>query len=184
MIAYIQTLDLRKIKLAGALLVFVITVLMIVFLVLPEVRLYQSQDNKRTILERAVKNSSHIFTQVETEKNLVAKLKEKLHGDMANLPDKQIESYIVSRLQTISWDNNVELSGIKPYKGGAIHNFNELLFDVDAHGSYESIYLWLRSLSKELGFVVVRKFKISPKGGAASGGLLHVQITMASYRNA
>jgi hypothetical protein len=102
---------------------------------------------------------------------------------MANLPMKQMEAFIIGRLQSISWRNDVQLVGVEPADGGLAGEFSELLFDVELHGRYLDMFAWLESTKEELGFVVIKQFEMTPISQAgAEEPELRVNLTMASYR--
>jgi hypothetical protein len=107
-----------------------------------------------------------------------------LHGDMANLPDKQLEAFIIERLQEISWRNQVELVSVKPRRGQVVPLFREVLFDVEITGDYFDLFAWLQSLAKELGFVVVKQYVIRPIDSDKESPRLSVNLTIVSYRQA
>ena len=109
-------------------------------------------------------------------------LRRRLHGDMANLPPKEIEAYIIGRLQAISWRNRVELVGVEPNSGEMIESFREMLFTVRLAGDYFDLYNWLRDLGKELGFVVIKRYQMSPVDRNEEVPRLSAELTIASYR--
>jgi len=113
----------------------------------------------------------------------VGVLERDLHGDMANLPPKQMEAYIIGRLQGISWRNDVQFIGVQPADGGLSEQFSELLFNVELQGQYFDVFAWLESVREELGFVVIKQFEMTPVNqSGAEAPELQVNLTMASYR--
>jgi hypothetical protein len=108
-----------------------------------------------------------------------------LHGDTSDLPIKQVEAFVIGRLQTISWRNRVELIGVQPREGAEAGEFRELIFDVDLRGNYFDLFSWLKTVSAELGFIVIKRFEMSPISiSAGDEPELLLQLTMASYRKA
>ena len=51
-------------------------------------------------------------------------------------------------------------------------------------GDYFDIYDWLQALGDELGFVVVKQFRLNPEPGNKSGDRLQASFTIVSYREA
>jgi hypothetical protein len=98
------------------------------------------------------------------------------------LPDKQLEAFVIGRLQGISWRNHVELRGVKPGKGEVVRIFREVLFDVEVSGDYFDLFAWLQELRRELGFVVVKQFAIRPLERDKENPRLSVKLSIVSYR--
>ncbi len=164
--------------------VLLITVALISFLLWPQFREYRSIENTHTLLGNMVTDGGELAKELITAKNDVASLDRDLHGDMANLPVKQLESYIIGKLQKISWQADLELVSVKPGKGKMVRNFREILFEVEVVGSYFNFFEWLRTVGKELGFVVIKRFDISPQTRYEPEPALNVKLTMVSYRAA
>ncbi len=74
------------------------------------------------------------------------------------------------------------LSGVQPKKGKKIDQFREMLFRVTLRGDYFDIYDLLSDFQNGLGFVVVKKFSLTPYKGRDQDSSLRVQMTIASYR--
>ena len=93
---------------------------------------------------------------------------------------------MIGRLQTISWRQDMILVGVQPREGTPINEFRELVFDVELEGSYLDFFDWLTNIDEELGFVVVKRFEISPASRTSDDGTprLRIKLTMAAYRNA
>ena len=111
-------------------------------------------------------------------------LEQTLNGDASNLPAKQMEAFVIGRLQTISWRNDVVLVSVRPREGTPLNQFRELIFDVELEGDYFDFFDWLRDIGEELGFVVVKRFEISKSNrSGAEKAPLEVDLTMAAYRS-
>ena len=152
--------------------------------VLPEVRAGKSLT---TELARLDSDSVDLSTQrqlldgVEAE---VEKLEKRLHGDAANLPAKELEAYIIGRLQSISWKNNVLLTAIRPLEGTPIDTFEETLFEINVGGDYFDLHRWLHDVSDDLGFVIVKQYRMEPGDNRRGDDRLNVVLTIATYRSA
>ncbi|MCU7886113.1 MAG: hypothetical protein KZQ82_18130, partial [Candidatus Thiodiazotropha sp. (ex Lucinoma annulata)] len=109
-------------------------------------------------------------------------LAHQLHGDMAGLPAKQMESYIIGRLQKVSWETDVELISVKPGDGQRVQMFQESLFEVEIHAKYFNFFNWLQTIGRELGFIVVKKYEINTINKELSNPELKIVLTMVSYR--
>lgn len=173
----------RQLVLLLGSLVLLFVVLLLMYLIVPQLKDYRALNKSRTVLKAAVFNKQALDQQLSMESSLVENLGKKLHGDMGNLPERQIESYVIGRLQSISWRHQMELKGVVPGAGQLIKTFQELLFNVDIAGDYKDLYSWLKDLSKELGFVVIKKFEIRPANLNTENPRLAVQLTIATYRS-
>ncbi|HBC58628.1 MAG TPA: hypothetical protein DCZ03_15825, partial [Gammaproteobacteria bacterium] len=106
----------------------------------------------------------------------------KLNGELANLPTKQIESFVIGELQSISWEQDINLIGIVPSQGQDISIFSEHLFQIKLTGNFFEIANWLASVRNHLGFIVVKQFAMQPIRHASNGWNLQVDLVMSSYR--
>jgi len=151
------------------------------YLVWPQVKAYQEARQSRTVLDTAVANSD-LEQQLDKLRSDVGGLRQRLHGDMANLPEEQMEAYVVGRLQNISWRNHVELTGVEPKAGDQVENFRETLFEVKLSGNYFDLYDWVREVARDLGFVVIKRYEMTPITESVEDPPLQVSLTLASYR--
>ena len=140
--------------------------------------------NTLSVLRDVTSRGDNLAEEMNVLKTSVERLDHELHGDMVNTPAKEMESFIIGRLQTISWSNNIELLRVTPGNGTTVRMFEEVLFDVVIAGSYFDIYNWLQSLDDELGFVVVKQFDLRPVSGNKTGDRLNANFTIVSYREA
>ncbi len=154
------------------------------YIIWPEVRDYRQSLNTLAVLEEVTSRGDTLEQEMKVLQHAVAALDHQLHGDMVNLPDNQMESFIIGRLQGISWRNNVDLLRVTPGNGSVVRMFEEVLFDVIVSGDYFDIYNWMQDLSEELGFVVVKQFDMRPAAGSKGGERLQANFTIVSYREA
>lgn len=127
--------------------------------------------------------SSQVLQSVLGEREqTVAERSRALHGDMANLPLREVEAYVIDRLQGIAWNHDVELQGVRPAVGETINTFREVLFRLEVEGRYHDLFRWLQELRRELGFIVIKEYRMSRRSGQTEEPELLVQMTLASYR--
>lgn len=143
---------------------------------------YRESVSSRTALARVVNSSSSIASELTSLHDEVVSLEQQLHGDTVNLPENQLEAFIIGRLQSISWRNNMQLLGIRPGKGNKVHIFEEILFEVEISGDYFDLFNWLDDLGEDLGFVVVKHFTIRPLDQNDTSPRLNAKLTIVSYR--
>ena len=172
----------RDLLLILALLVFAVTSLAFTFLVLPKMKTYLAITKAEGTLSMIVDNGDLLDNQISGLSSEIEVLERRLHGDMASLPVKQIEAHVVGKLQQISWENEIQLVGIEPSAGATIETFHEILFRVTLAGDYMNMYDWLREVSDDLGFVLVKQYEMQPMDNRDQNPRLSVQLTMATYR--
>ena len=158
--------------LAGALL----------FVLQPQYAAFRQAVESRTVLREATTREGDIGAKLTELEGEVTALRRQLHGDMGNLPAKQLEAFVVGRLQTISWRTEMELVGIEPLAGEEAEAYRETLFRIDLVGRYFDLVAWLENLNAELGFVVIKSFELSRIDDADDDPRLRSSITIASYR--
>ncbi len=180
--ALLEKLDPREFRmlLLGAGLV--ITALAVTVTLLPGVKSYRAVAQQVSVLEEAKDNAPNLEQHLQERHAQIEDLKFRLHGDISNLPFKQIESYVIGRLQKISWRNQVELVSVKPEDGQQVRIFRETLFNIELIGEYQDIYRWLWDAKNELGFVVVKEYSMSRRDTIDDHPRLLAEVSLASYR--
>ena len=134
-------------------------------------------------LKIIVANKDELKDQITGLENKVNKMKRKLKGDMANLPEKKMEAYIIGELQNISWNHQIDLIGVKPVEGNEIQMFQEILFKVQLAGEYFDLYSWLIDLRNQLGFIVIKNLEINKFKQNDRDSTLSMKLTIASYKH-
>ncbi len=172
----------RQLLLIGWSLPLLFLAAMASYVIKPEFKSWQST-RASVASTTAAATSIDIDAQLDWLSREIEALEQKLHGDGASRPAREMESFVIGRLQTISWGNEIELIGIQPNEGTLINGYEEMLFNVQLEGDYFDFYNWLDQVNAQLGFVVVKNFDIgratSTEGIAPR---LSIQLTMAAYR--
>jgi len=164
-------------------IVLLLAVIEFTYLLWPQVKNYRNLQTSHTVLEQAVINSDNLNNQLDRTKAEVQKLSRELHGDMAQLPEKQMESFVIGRLQKVSWATDVELVSVQPGNGKQVQNFRESLFEVRLTARYHDFFEWLQVINQELGYIVFKKFEISPdEREILKNPKLSLSLTLVSYR--
>lgn len=182
-VSLLQRLDARSLNLLLGGITLVVAVAMISYLLWPQFKAYRAAVESRDSLQSVVANDNRLLETLSALRNEVRTLRQSLHGDLAALPTKEMQGYIIGRLQGISWRNSVEFLGMQPREGEPIEKFQEILFEVQLLGDYFDLYSWLRDASKELGFVVIKQYQMAPVNPEAENTRLGVKMTMAVYRS-
>ena len=152
------------------------------YVIWPELRDYRKSMGTLTVLRDVTSRGENLEQEMAVLRSSVDMLNKELHGDMVNLPENEMESFIIGRLQTISWRNNIDLLRVTPGNGNTVRIFEEVLFEVIVSGDYFDIFNWLQALREDLGFVVVKRFDLRPESGSESGERLRANFTIVSYR--
>lgn len=160
----------------------VITVATIVSIVVPKAKALRIANSEIGILERAAQDSDELDRYVQEQHASIEELKFRLYGDMANLPARQVEAYIIGRLQRVSWNNNVELVSVRPATGDRVQIFQEMLFNVQLKGQYGDLYRWLWETRDDLGYVVVKEYGLKRHDNIDKHPQLVANLSLASYR--
>jgi len=169
-----------RLSLLGAGLV--VSVILATVLLLPTVKQFSAVTMQVSVLEEAEANSPNLMLHLQERHAKIEELKFQLNGDISNLPFKQVESYVLGRLQKISWRNDVELVSVEPSSGQRVQIFRELLFNIEIIGEYDNIYSWLWDAKNELGFIVVKEYAMSRRDNVDDHPRLLAEVSLASYR--
>ena len=179
---FLENVQPRVVAMLLAAVVLLIGMIELTYLVWPQFKTFKILNNSQQVLINAVTGSEGLEQQLSRVGSEVNSLTHRLHGDMAGLPAKQMESYIIGRLQNVSWDTDVELVSVKPDDGQQVQMFQESLFEVEIRATYFDFITWLRTIGRQLGFIVVKKYAIHPRGNDLSNPMLSIALTMVSYR--
>ena len=178
----VEKIEPRMLLMMMAGIVLLISVLLVSSLVVPEFKEYRSVTKAEALLESTAKSGNELKALFAATQQEIDQLEHTLHGEMADLPLNQLESFIIGKLQKISWQNGIELVSVRPGKGEEVQKFKEILFDVELSGKYFDFFKWLNTLSQDLGLVVIKTCDIAPSQNNESDPELIVRLTMVSYR--
>ena len=164
-------------------IVLLVAVVEMTYLLWPQLKTYRDLNSSHQLLEQTVTSSDSLGQQLERIDGEVQELSRELHGDMARLPARQMESFVIGRLQKVSWATDVELVSVQPGSGKQVQNFRESLFEVRLNAHYHDFFKWLQMVNDELGYIVVKKFEIdSGSADDIDDPLLSLSLTLVSYR--
>lgn len=163
--------------------VFLVAAVEITYLLWPQISHFKQLHASHQVLESAVTNNDSLSNQLQQIDAEVQDLSRQLHGDMARLPARQMESFVIGRLQKVSWATEVELLSVQPGSGKKVQNFRESLFEVKLNARYHDFFEWLQTVNDELGYIVVKKFEIRPDDhDKLNNPELNLVLTLVSYR--
>jgi hypothetical protein len=179
---FLQTSEPRTLGMMLVAVVLLASAVLITYLLWPQIKAFNAINDSQNIMLNTVNSSEGLEQQIMKVKAEVDSLMHQLHGDMARLPDKQLESYIIGRLQKISWETDVELISVMPDVGQRVQMFRESLFEVEINAGYFDFFRWLQAIGNELGFIVVKKYEIHLMDKELHDPKLKIVLTMVSYR--
>lgn len=182
MLAALDNLGIREFRMLLVGVGLVLTSMAIMFALTPGAKAYFAAAKAAAVLEEAKNGTPDLEQQLKERRATIDELRFRLHGDMANLPFKQVESYVIGKLQKISWRNDVDLISVKPENGQEVQVFREMLFNIELVGEYENLYRWLWDAKTELGFVVVKEYSMRRHDNNDDNPKLITEISLASYR--
>ena len=180
--SFLTKLDRRELRLVLLGIGLVISAIAVSAALMPQAKQYVARKKEVVVLEEAEANSPNLDKHLQERNARIQDLKFQLYGDIANMPYKQIESYVIGRLQKISWSNEVELVSVKPASGQQVQIFREMLFNIELIGEYDNIYNWLWDAKNELGFVVVKEYAMSRRDNIDDHPRLLAEVSLSSYR--
>lgn len=160
----------------------VLTVLNTFASVVPKLKVYRATTATISTLENTSLDTDELERQLQGRHKAIDEIQYRLNGDLGELPEKQIEAFIVGRLQRASWNNGVELVSVEPATGDRVQIFQEILFNVVLIGEYENLYRWLWETRNELGYVVIKEYRITRNDDADDNPRLLANVSLASYR--
>lgn len=178
----LKKLSLRELHMVIAGVGAVIIVALAVTLLVPNLKQLITARKDVDVLLAAAVNSDELEQHLREENERIEELRYRLYGDMADLPIKQVESYIIGRLQEISWSTNVDLVSVEPASGERVQIFQEMLFNVELLGEYNDLYRWLWDVRDELGYVVIKEYSLTRRDDNDEEPILLANLSLASYR--
>ena len=179
---YLQRISLRELRLLMAGVGAIAIVALLVSMLVPEVKALRAAKENVRVLQSASVNSDELEQHLQRQSQHIDELRFRLYGDMADLPIKEVEAYIIGRLQEISWGTGVDLLSVQPATGEQVQIFQEMLFNVELVGEYDDLYRWLWDVRSELGYVVIKEYSLTRRDNDDAEPMLLANLSLASYR--
>lgn len=104
-----------------------------------------------------------------------------LQGDLKDLPDRQLESHMVTAFQSASWQHDVNLVTIEPVEVPVELPYKELTFRLELEGSYAGLDSWVQTVSTQLGYVVFNEYVLKVKTPGREP-VLSARVELSAYR--
>lgn len=178
----LQKLSLRELRLVILGIGAIVVVALAASMLTPKVKTLIAAKQEVELLHAAAVNSRELERHLQEENQRIEDLRYRLYGDMADLPIKQVEAYIIGRLQEISWGTSVDLLSVQPATGEQVQIFQEMLFNIELIGEYDDLYRWLWDVRNELGYVVIKEYSLTRRDEDDEEPVLSANLSLASYR--
>ena len=101
-----------------------------------------------------------------------------LYGSSPELDRKQLESFVISRLDRLAGAHGIRLVSVRPGDVGQVLMFDEFPYDVSVSGDYFALVRWLGEVESELRPMNVKQFQLS-RGPEAD---VSMRVRLVSYR--
>ena len=88
----------------------------------------------------------------------------------------------MGKLQQVSWNHQIELSGVTPREGDEIDIFQGFVFEIQMVARFFDLVNWLGEIQHDLGFAVLESFTLTADTQDEPDPKLNVRVTITSYR--
>jgi Tfp pilus assembly protein PilO len=178
----LKRIDSRQLKLLAACCGVLVLAAVVSYGFWPKYQELRALQENRDVMAQVTATQVSAESEIARMKEEVEALRHRLQGDMANLPVRQMEAFIIGRLQNISWRNEITLVGVEPAIGESVEMYREVLFRVELSGDYFALLDWLADVSAELGFVVIKEYQLSVADVDPQHPVLTTKLLLAAYR--
>lgn len=139
-----------------------------------EYRAVQHDGDER---EKALLGLEQIPPEIDKLKRQVGELERRLQVAQTQLPSDQMLVAVVGDLDRIAARHGIALMRVKPGADTDVLMFEEISFDIELRGRYESLFAWLRDVETELTALAITQFEIKTVSDS-----LTINLKVASYR--
>lgn len=178
----LNKLDNRQLAFIGLSVTILVLAALVTYGFWPKAQELRSFIENRNVMTQMALNEASTEIEIVRLSDELKTLRQRLQGDMANLPLREMEAFIIGRLQSISWRNDITLVGVEPAIGDSVEMYREVLFRVELSGDYFDLLEWLADVSAELGFVVIKEFQLNVGEANPDNPRLTTRLLIAAYR--
>ncbi|MEM6639649.1 MAG: type 4a pilus biogenesis protein PilO [Pseudomonadota bacterium] len=137
--------------------------------------------------ESVASSGRTVADQLSDQDAVLVALSQRLDGGNGVAP-KQLEAYLVDRLQATAAQRSLEITGLRPTRGQTVDAFREVGVQLAVQGDYVNIARWLDAISLGDDAVVLKELRINrapvtpddPSSTDNPG--LEAELTLASYQ--
>jgi len=175
----INQLEKRQVKLIVGSVLFLAFTALTMFMIKPLHARYAAVEQELATLSAL--DLDNAPTSLAPLENQVNELEKKLLGELMNVPTRELEAHIISALQRIAWDSEVNLLRIEPLEIAEGLPYQEIAFRLEIDGGYYNLEKWLAGVSSQLGHVVFKEYELKVTK-AGTDPQLRASVQVAAYR--
>ena len=151
------------------------------YLLKPAVEEYRTvaDESSEQGLLAAVESAPQTAAAIARLERETADLRDRLYGGASGVPLREMQAWVIHRLDQLSLEHGVELESVSPGEVGHVLMFDELPYDVRVRGGYFALFAWLNQVEQELRPMSVQSFEIRPEPADAA---VEMEFRLVSYR--
>lgn len=172
----------RFINIAMGLAALLLVALMISYSVKPQYQQLAHNRDSLELLQNRMDDQHQLQRMIDQTRSDIVDIHHRISGESGSLQLSEMESYLIGRLQALSWESDIQLIGVRPGSSKRVIQFDEISFEVNVIGRYLDLYDWLNRLNDKLGFVLVTKYRIQPTTRRVDSDMLSMDLTLVFYR--
>ena len=89
---------------------------------------------------------------------------------------------LIGTIDRVGRQHGIVLAGATPGPVRSSVIFDEVPFDIEAHGSYQGLVDWMTEIERILPTLSIVRFSIQPSPVAEASGQLNIKLRVAAYR--
>ena len=176
---WLNNLELRQIYLIIGSVCFLALTAQVMLIGKPAWDRYQSASQDLETL-RALDLNKGVdgLSQLQVE---VDELESRLLGDLEGVPTRELETHIISALQSAAWQSEIKLVSIEPLPRSEDLPYEEIAFRLELEGAYFNLDSWVSRVYNQLGYVVFQDYALKVHK-AGDEPVLSARLLLAAYR--
>lgn len=179
---FLARFERRDFVIVTGLLVFGVAALLGTFVLKPAWESYYEVSHSRDLLVGVIGGNARLDDTIVELQQETRRLRARIYGDVERLPVSEMEAYIMGKLQQVSWNHQIELSGVTPREGDEIDIFQGFVFEIQMVARFFDLVNWLGEIQHDLGFAVLENFTLTADTHDEPDPKLNVRVTITSYR--
>lgn len=130
-------------------------------------------------LSKGLSDINNLQVQKDELTLKVTSLTDKVKQASLNISQDELMVKMVSEVDRIATQHNVQLTSTVPGAIRSLLEFEEMPFNIEARGSYQTLINWLREIELALPFLSIISFEIVPNDISSQ---LKIKLQIAVYR--
>ena len=180
----LKDIEPRNLNIIMVLMVLLVVVMVFSYSIRPEYQDLRQNRDALELLENRMDDQQALETMIREQHTQITDMRHAISGESGELHLSEMESYLIGRLQNLSWESDIQLVSVRPGSSKRVIDFDEIAFEVTVVGRYFDLYDWLIRLDRNLGFVMVTRYRLQPAatGGSSDDDQLKMELTLVFYR--